>query len=354
MSNAQQKSFLEICFDTACVASIIGIYPRYIEPRLLFTTKRRIPIPNLPPQFDNVKIVFISDLHINKHLSYAFIARIIKKIASIQPDLIIFGGDLLTYARYDEEKKLIAFLSGLKAPLGVFSCLGNHDYSQYATLEKNGSVIVEEHPPEPIMQGFRRLFSCKIDPKEHICSHPILPHETVSSMYKKYDIALLHNATTQVERRNSLLNITGLGDIMCGHLDTHKAFRKYDIRFPGIIFAHNPDSYMSLSSYPGDLFLFGHTHGGQVNIPLLWEKITPMKDVSLKNGLYMRDGRAIFVSRGLGATFPFRFCAPPQIAVLQLVKEAALRVREPHRLFQPLQSPSSLVTGRLLNDDPSS
>ena len=165
--------------------------------------------------------------------------------------------------------------------------------------------------------------------------------------YEDHRVRVLHNETVHLGTGASRINLIGLGDITSGHLLPSEAYKGCDPRAPVIVFGHNPDSYASLSYFPGDLFLFGHTHGGQVNVPFVWEKLTPVIDKSLKSGLYERNGRIIFVTRGVGATFPFRLFAPPQVVLLTLYRGGRARLRVPTApLLEPASSTPSYAAQR--------
>lgn len=312
-----KKNALDWLWDILCVVSIVGIWPRFIEPNLLFVSRHSISIPNLAPALDGLKVLQLSDLHSNKFLSPRFLGRVKRKIESLSPDLILFSGDLLTYSTLFKEDLIASFFRDIHPPLGIFACLGNHDYDTYASLNKSGEPVVSEAPSHPVLQGLSRLFGNNSIKKERAIA-PLPLHKDLLNFYEKNNVQVLHNETVQVGRRGALLNLTGLGDIMARHLRPHDAFKNWDIRYPGIVFAHSPDCYAHLRSYPGELFLFGHTHGGGIFLPFCWKRITPLRDTSLRCGLHHRDGRTLFVSRGLSATFPFRLFTPPQIGFFTL------------------------------------
>lgn len=312
-----KKNILDWFWDFLCLASVVGIWPRFIEPNLLFVSRHVISIPHLPPAFDGLKVLQLSDIHANKFLSPRFLNRIKKRIVSLSPDLILISGDLLTYSILLKEDLLSSFFRDLHPPLGIFACLGNHDYASYASFNKTGEPVVSEAPIHPVLQGLMRLFG-KNSVKKERGAAPLPLHKSLVEFYEKNNIQLLHNDTIHLGRRGSFLNLTGLGDIMAGHLRPHDAFKQWDIRYPGIVFAHSPDCYAHLRNYPGDFYLFGHTHGGGIFLPLCWKRITPLRDKSLRSGLHMRDGRTLFISRGLSATFPFRLFTPPQIGFFTL------------------------------------
>ncbi len=320
-------AFIERLWDVWCVASIIGIWPRFIEPRLLITSHREIPIGHLPRELEGLKITQISDLHFSKDTPQSFLDRISKKVQNLRSDLIVFTGDLLTYSVLEEPERLVAFLKTLQAPLGSYAIFGNHDYSEYVSLGKDGRFRrVESHIPV-IMRGFSRLFS--LDDKESegaIVRSPVPELDGLKELLKNGGIELLHNETVQLGKKKAQINVTGLGDYMTGQCQPQEAFKNYDYTLPGIVLSHNPDSYDMLEHYPGDLLLFGHTHGGQVNLPYIWKKVTPLKNKTFKSGLFHIDNRHLYVNRGLGSTFPFRWFAPPEIAQLTLTRKGPVKV----------------------------
>jgi len=333
------KSFTERLWDAWCIVSIVGIWPRFIEPKLICTTHHTLPIPTLPKELDPFQLVQISDLHDSRYLSPQFLRRVASEIMAIKPDCIVFTGDLLSFATCTHKEYVVEFLSSLTAPFGCFAVLGNHDYTQYVSYGDDGaSCVINDHTPV-ILRGLRRLVTRTKDTslkKSHI-DVPLEGNKDAISLLQKSGFCLLHNATMQIGKGLSYINITGLGDLMAGQCLPHKAFTYVDPRFPTVVLSHNPDSYPFLAPYPGDLFLFGHTHGGQVNIPGIWSRITPLKCREFKSGLHAQSGRFLYINRGLGQTFPFRWFAPPEITHFTLVKSGPEIVRPFEPLFQKQQ-----------------
>lgn len=311
----------ERLWDTWCCASIIGIWPRFIEPNLLCTSKKTLVLPYLSKELEGLRIVQISDLHYSHHTKATFLDRIAEQVKSLAPHVIVFTGDFLSYAELYNEQQLLEFLQKLSCPFGSFAIFGNHDYSQYVSLAEDGSYrIIQKHIP-PLLKGFARLFSCKEIPSQDLeVSSPVPINEKLYDLVRLSGFRVLHNETVQIGKGTARLNLTGLGDIMTLQCQPEKAFRGYDYRYSGIVLSHNPDSYELLSTHPGDVFLFGHTHGGQVNLPFIWKRITPILNKKFKKGLFFINNKYLYVNRGLGATFPFRWFAPPEITLFTLVR----------------------------------
>lgn len=316
---------------------MIGIWPRFIEPKLLCTSHHTLGIPTLPQEFHGLKILQISDLHFSSYCSENFIQRISRQIQKLAPDIICFTGDLLSYAELVNTDCLLNFLSSLRAPLGCFAIYGNHDYSDYVSYGTDGSYTkIRDHVPA-LLRGFARLFSPKLLTPSVILHEPVAPSQALQELFESAGFTVLHNKTIQIGNRRQKLNITGLGDLIAGHCDPNTAFLHHDPEFPTIVLSHNPDSYPYLAHYPGDLILCGHTHGGQVNLPYIWEKVTPLKHLEFKSGLVVRDGRYIYINRGLGSTFPFRWFAPPEITLFKLHRNPVETARVQADLFSTCQ-----------------
>lgn len=175
---------LERLSDLLCVASVIGIWPRFIEPKLICTSYHDIPVENLPTGFEKVKIVQISDLHFSSYTSQPFLDRILAKIKEVSPDIIVFTGDLLCYSEMPEQSNISNFLSSLSAPLGCFAIFGNHDYSEYVSYGDDGTCRrIQEHI-SPLLKGLARIFWPKAlsgDPK---VTSPIAPLDALTTLFQ--------------------------------------------------------------------------------------------------------------------------------------------------------------------------
>ena len=132
---------------------------------------------------------------------------------------------------------------------------------------------------------------------------------------------LLNNETVQIAIDGHHLNLCGLGDLWSGHFQPSQAFQNYDKEAPGIICCHNPDSIDHLDGYPGEIVLCGHTHGGQVNLPLLRNRFLGISNPHLYRGHHQVHGRHLYINRGVGAVFKFRWFASPELLELTLRRE---------------------------------
>ncbi len=334
LSPKNSSQLIERLWDVWCIASLVGIWPRFIEPSLLTVSRLTIPLPMLPKELEGLKIVQFSDLHYSPHMEKKFLEKVRRRIMQQKGDIIVFTGDLLSYSELVDTDILKEFLQSLSAPLGCYAIFGNHDYSEYVSLASDGVVRkVTQHLPA-IMRGFARLFSFKDESSlsPEVLS-PVAESRGLRELYTKAGFSVLHNETIQIGRGYQQINLTGLGDVMAHQCDPDSAFARYNPLFTGIVLSHNPDSFAQLKNYPGDLILCGHTHGGQINIPYLWKRVTAIKNQLFKSGLFHIASKFIYVNRGVGSPFPFRWFAPPEISCFTLVRHGPAQEAVWQRLF---------------------
>lgn len=306
-------------WDVWCCISIIGIWPRYIEPRLLKTTRHNIFITNLPADLEGLKIVQFSDLHIGPYSSKSLLTGLVNKIHREKPDLVVFTGDFLCESKVLDEELLTSTLAQIHAPLGCFAVLGNHDYNKPISINPYGAYDVYHKKTAAVLRGFKRLFKPK-QPTGQITrqARSLTANSQLKKILKSTSFQLLENETVALSIKNTLLNICGLGEHMVGQVDMQKAMKNYNTHYPGIILVHNPDAILSLDNTPGEVILCGHTHGNQVNLPFFKRAFASMENTEYLRGVFKRHSKWIYVNRGIGATFPFRWCASPEILVATL------------------------------------
>jgi uncharacterized protein len=313
----------QIIWDACCLLSVVGIWPRYIEPQLISRTKIICPVRNLPDDLEGFRIVQFSDLHLNKSMSDRFLSRLTEKILSLKPDLITFTGDFICYSKLNDPDRLWSFLCGLSAPSGCFAVLGNHDYARPVLINtKTGDYDAIERREGNVAAGLKLLTDKPaISGKVSEAAKKVDFNRPLMELLDKTPFRLLHNQTAKVSVKNSRINIAGLGEYMLGRALPEQAFEGMDKECPTIVLAHNPDSLPLLEGRPGDLVLCGHTHGAQINLPGLWKRFTLMENPKYKRGLFREDKKTIYVNRGIGSVFKFRLHSIPEITMFQLTKE---------------------------------
>lgn len=254
---------------------LFGSYPVFIERNWVQINKYRIPVFSLPKAFNGFRIVHLTDLHFGRLVSESFIAKVIKKANSLEPDIIVCTGDYVHETCCTKEIDIVwPLLSTLKAAYGVYSVLGNHDH--WADAEKSIQWL------ERSGQGIR-----------HTC-RPI---------YKG----------------NERIVIGGAGDYWEDELNIDLCFYGSDDSDCRILLTHNPDAIDTHFKTPLSLILSGHTHGGQVSIPFYGPPMLPVKNKRYSSGLIETEKGNLFISKGIGwSIYPVRFNCYPEIAVLEL------------------------------------
>lgn len=304
-----------IFWDAFCISTLLGIWPRFIEPFLVKTTHLTVPILT---KNDRLKIVQISDLHFNPEIKPKFLNKVIEKIAKESPDLIVITGDFICNGSMSEPGLLRNFLKNLKSKFGIFAVLGNHDYNFGLNINADGDYDIVKIAEKPALSGIKRLLQVsKVSGKTTQAAEAVHPHPDLFQILEEVQVKLLDNCTVQID---DIINLTGLGELMAGSVRPEIAFKAFDKELPGVVLVHNPDGAAKLKTFPGDLILSGHTHGGQINLPWIWKRFTAMENPSYKSGLYQLENKRLYISRGVGGVVPFRFNAVPEIVSITLTE----------------------------------
>ena len=315
-----KKGFLIRCFDLLwdmfCIVSVIGLWPRFLEPRCIvrkFVSFRLKGHRDL----DGLKILHFSDLHFRKSVSKGFLSRLITKTKKFDPDIIVFTGDFICNSKLEDKERLKEFLCSFSAPYGCYYTFGNHDYSGYISRDRQGKCKIYNNKKPLLIKVFKAFFTQK--KRKTFCNlKEISPHKELTELLSKTPFQSVENKTISIPINGTYLNISGLGDYWAGCCCPEKAFKNYIHEYLGIVLTHNPDSIQRIKKYPGDIVLGGHTHGGQANFPFLVDKFVPLDNKKLRKGLFFCDNKNIFVTKGVGSTFPFRWFAPPELVMITL------------------------------------
>jgi predicted MPP superfamily phosphohydrolase len=247
----------------------------------LTVAEAELPVRGLPEAFRGASLMLITDVHTGPFLSERALQRTFDRLMTLRPDAILLGGDLTTSHLADFESCRRAFAS-LRAPLGVFAVLGNHDH-------------YTEDPP------------------------------ALEEMIERAGIRPLQNRAVALERAGDELILAGIDDLNAGRPDLDAALADADrlrdgdgSRAPVVLLSHNPDIFFEAARRGVSLVLAGHTHGGQIRIPGL-PVLVRMSRYHLDQGRYAGDGAELVVTRGLGASgLPLRLGCPPEVGLFRL------------------------------------
>ena len=271
-----RRDFLRGLVATPLVAvSATAAYARLIEPYNYLISETDIFIRDLPQAFEGFRVTQLTDIHHSRILGLEEIGRVVSLAQQTRPDMFVLTGDYSTsYRRYIEP--CAEALSALSAPEGVWAVLGNHD-------------------------------------------HYTDPELTIRALQRNH-IAVLNNANTTLRRGSDAIQLSGIDDWTWNGTDWVKAFAGLKTNTPTILLSHQPTVLDFEQTKDVSLILSGHTHGGQLNFPLLGAPARLFtKDLRYARGLFRRGETQLYVSTGTGVIgLPVRLGVRPEIAVLRL------------------------------------
>ena len=258
--------------------------------------KETITFKDLPKNFDGLKIVQISDIHLGSWLSKSAMENFVNEINGLNPDLLFFTGDMVTLTS-NEMRPFLEDFKKINARFGIFAILGNHDYGSYVR-----GISKEDQD---------------------------LDLKRLCSFYYQIGWQLLRNQSVEIEIDSSSIAIIGVEN-----------WSKYSKHFPSsgdlelamdgvedipfqLLLSHDPthwDSEVSID-YPSiDLTLSGHTHAAQFGIDCCGFKLSPSALMFPHwSGLYKNNEQYLYVNIGAGSVgFPGRIGMRPEITLLEL------------------------------------
>jgi hypothetical protein len=304
------------------------LYARFVEPQRVSLDRYVVPVdwPGLPPE--GLTILHLSDLHwrAGGAVQAAKLARLQRLLAGESYDLLVLTGDLI----HDDAglPAVLAFIKILRPRLATFSCPGNRDYWQSgfrALLAPPEDAGTSLHVRLPRVAARLTDFARKAQANERWSLH--VTRNNAAALHAgllAQDVKPLVNASARVTGNGIDLWVAGVDDLNQGVPDLEAALDGVPAAAPVILLAHNPDVWLDPAIVRADLVLAGHTHGGQFRMPLIGALHTQGTYLSRQRpaGWFERGRSRMFVSRGLGESFPFRFGAPPQAVLIRLVPRA--------------------------------
>lgn len=251
-----------------------------IEPGLLTVQRAELRLPGLQAAHDGLSIAILTDLHVGApHIDLEQLDAVVDATLNEKPDLVVVLGDLVIHGvkggTFVAPEPIAAGLSRLRAPMGVVAVLGNHDwwYDGMATI----------------------------------------------AALRGAGLVVLDNASIRVGEGERALWLAGLGDLWTNGADIAGTLAGVTDDAPIVVLSHNPDVFPNVPARVS-LTLAGHTHGGQVRIPLVGPPIVPSDHgMRYAAGHVVEDGRHMWVATGVGTSIiPVRFLVRPAIDVLVL------------------------------------
>ncbi len=258
------------------LAVVTVSYPIFLEPIWLDVTHIRLRYPHLPPDLNGLRIVQFSDVHISPYVGFSYLRGVANRLRELKGDLIVFTGDMVTRNEHMDPARGALF-EDLEAPLGVWGVLGNHDHWSNADEVHE---FIEKHTA----------------------------------------IRVLRNEHVALSVGNSRLWLVGVDDAWVGADNPDRAFAGVPQDEFRLILVHEPDVADWLPFTPLTLQLSGHSHGGQVRLPLIGPLVLPYLGRKYDMGLYQVRKGWVYTNRGIGViTPPVRFNCRPEVTVITIV-----------------------------------
>ncbi len=272
------KKIIKSVLIVIVTAIILYIYSRFIEPNLLNVHYETIVSELLSSNKEEIKIIQFSDTHISEYFTVEDLKHAVYKINEENANIVVFTGDLIDeYNNYENKEEIYEIwetLGTIKAPF-KYAIYGNHDYGGGA--ENIYKQIMER-------SGFK----------------------------------VLVNEEEKLEQYN--INIIGMDDSIFGNYNSEILSTYLDENMYNIVLSHEPDVVEYLLEFNIDLFLSGHSHGGQINFPVI--NSLPLLAERYTRGFYSFENARqtnLYVNIGLGTSkLPMRFMATPELSVFIL------------------------------------
>ena len=274
---------------TAVAAGAIAIAGDSIllEPNRPRIVRRDFPLKRWPERLSGFTIALLSDFHYDPYFSVHPLHAAVPLVNSLHPDLIVLTGDFVSVPLFgDDAKGALAaepcakVLRQLTASHGLWAVMGNHDFNTDQ------------------------------------------PH--VIHALQAEGIHVLENQSTVIERDGARFWLAGVDDVLSRTADLSKTLRRVPAGEAVVLLAHEPDFADEASKFPIDLQLSGHSHGGQVRIPLLPPLYLPVMAKKYVMGTYQVGPLPLYTNAGLGTLgVPVRLNCPPEITLITLKSPGA-------------------------------
>ena len=283
----KKHPILKIVVFLILLISAIIAYGFFIEPKLITVKEQKITINNLPDNFNGFKIVHISDIHYGKIFDQKQLQKLVDSINEQKPDIVVLTGDLLdknTYINQNTVTQISTLLNKINATAGKYAINGENDlnFDEWMTIITNA--------------GFKDL------------------NNTYDTIYKDgYQSIFIAGASTKEDKLS-------INDKLKTSIDYLNSFEK-DGPIYKILLLHEPDTIDELTVNPFNLILAGHSHGGQVRLPLIGPLIYKEGAIKYHNNYYKIENTDLYISNGLGASnYNFRLFNTPSYNLYRLVQ----------------------------------
>lgn len=278
LARSLKRAFRIAAITLLATALVLALWAFWWEPRRLVVRETSLALPcwEGPP----LRIAAVSDLHVGApHMGVQKLERLIARINEGHPHIVVLLGDFVIQGvaggRFVPPEEIAARLARLRAPHGVYAVLGNHDWW--------------------------------------------LDARRVAKAFTSAGIRVVDDTAVELPHGRGTYWLAGVSDFVEGKHDVDAALRAVPARAPVLVITHNPDVFPSIPQRVC-LTLAGHTHGGQVAVPLVGRPIVPsLYGERYAIGAVREDGKQLFVTAGVGTSIiPVRFRVPPEVVFLTI------------------------------------
>ena len=289
MPRAFKSKLTAGCAAALVALAALALWAFWLEPASVSVRRVTLRVPAWHAEHRGLKLAVLTDLHVGSpHAGLGKLRRVVERTNGERPDLVLLLGDFVIGGKdhkggvvggtFVEPEPIAAELQNLRAPLGVYAVLGNHDWWYDG--------------------------------------------ERVSRALGAAGVRVLENGAARVESGGRAFWLAGAADLWTRKPDVAGALAQVTPGDPVILLTHNPDIFPRVPARVS-LTLAGHTHGGQVNLPLFGRPVVPSEfGQRYAMGHVVEGGRHLFVSGGVGTSIiPVRFRIPPEVVVLSLEGE---------------------------------
>ncbi|WP_444933338.1 metallophosphoesterase [Microbulbifer sp. JTAC008] len=263
-----------------CIGLLLAVWAFIVEPASFRINEDDIVVDTWPKECNGLRVAILADLHVGSpYKGRKSLQNLVEAVNKSQPDLILLPGDFVIQGvvggKFVPPEDAAGILKELKAPMGVFAVLGNHDWW--------------------------------------------LDAARVEQSLESQGISVLEDKSVSLVSIECKLRLVGISDFWEGPHDVKKAMQGIDEGETVLAFTHNPDIFPEL---PAELSLTiaGHTHGGQVYLPFIGRPIVPSSyGQRFAIGHIVEGDKHLYVSPGVGTSIlPVRFLVPPEVTVLSI------------------------------------
>jgi predicted MPP superfamily phosphohydrolase len=271
-----------LCWSAAAAAVALAGDSILLEPNRPRLVRQDFFLPRWPERLNGFTVALLSDFHYDPYFSTHPLHAAIPMVNALHPDLIVLTGDFVTVPNFGDDRKgayaaepCAHLLHQLSAPHGLWAVLGNHDEGT--------------------------------------------DYKYVTGALRSAKIPVLANQSQAIEHDGARFWLAGVNDVLSHTADLSKTMRPVPAGEAAILLAHEPDFADEAANFPIDLQLSGHSHGGQIRVPLLPPLYLPKMAKKYVLGTYHIGPLTLYTTAGIGTIgLPMRFNCPPEITLLTL------------------------------------